>query len=238
MNTPPLAAGWYPRPRRGSRACWCSPTPTPPTPGCGRALGVHRPPAHLIIPTAAPTRRSSAGPADAAPGRSRLRPAARLLGVRHGGAAGRRRDGRPARRREAALRLQPAQPHRRRRRPAELEQFGGLLAIDQAYIEFGGEDLSHAGARARRHGGHPQHVQGLRAGRAPGSATSSRPSRLAAQLDAIRLPAGISDLSGALAELALEHVDEMQAAAAGHRGRARPDGRRRSRPPGIACALR
>ncbi len=40
------------------------------------------------------------------------------------------------------------------------------------------------------------------------------PEALAAQIDAIRLPAGISSTSAALAELALEHRDEMQAAVA------------------------
>ncbi len=40
------------------------------------------------------------------------------------------------------------------------------------------------------------------------------PEALAAQIDAIRLPAGISSTSAALAEMALENLDEMRATAA------------------------
>ena len=98
--------------------------------------------------------------------------------------------------------------------PAELEQFGGLLAIDQAYIEFGGDDHAHL-VRERddtvviRSMSKAFALAGARIG------YILAPESMAAQLDAIRLPAGISSISAALAELALEHVDEMQAAAAG-----------------------
>jgi histidinol-phosphate/aromatic aminotransferase/cobyric acid decarboxylase-like protein/imidazoleglycerol phosphate dehydratase HisB len=88
----------------------------------------------------------------------------------------------------------------------------GLVAIDQAYVEFRGTDLSHL-VREREN---TVVVRTLSKAFALAGARVGyvlAPPSLAAQLDAIRLPAGISAHSAALAELALEHLDEMRAEA-------------------------
>ena len=95
----------------------------------------------------------------------------------------------------------------------EFAPFGGLLAIDQAYLEFGGVDRSPL-VRERddtvviRSMSKAFALAGARVG------YILAPEALAAQLDAIRLPAGIAATSAALAEMALENVDEMRATAA------------------------
>jgi imidazoleglycerol phosphate dehydratase HisB/histidinol-phosphate/aromatic aminotransferase/cobyric acid decarboxylase-like protein len=97
--------------------------------------------------------------------------------------------------------------------PWEVAPADGLLVIDQAYVEYGGTDLSHlplerTDAVVVRTLSKAFALAGARVG------YILAPEALAAQLDAIRLPAGISTVSAALAELALEHVDEMRATAA------------------------
>ena len=93
---------------------------------------------------------------------------------------------------------------------AELEERDGLLVIDQAYVEFGGEDLSRLALEREatvvvRTMSKAFALAGERIG------YMLVPERLAEPLDAIRLPAGISVTAAALAELALEHIDEMRA---------------------------
>ena len=95
----------------------------------------------------------------------------------------------------------------------ELAQFGGLLAIDQAYVEFGGVDhsplvLQRDDTVVIRSMSKAFALAGARVG------YMLAPEALAAQIDAIRLPAGISSTSAALAEMALENLDEMRATAA------------------------
>jgi len=85
--------------------------------------------------------------------------------------------------------------------------------IDQAYVEFGGADLSRLalereGTVVVRTFSKAFALAGARVG------YMLVPERLAGPLDAIRLPAGISVTAAAMAELALEHVDDMRADAA------------------------
>jgi imidazoleglycerol phosphate dehydratase HisB/histidinol-phosphate/aromatic aminotransferase/cobyric acid decarboxylase-like protein len=96
---------------------------------------------------------------------------------------------------------------------AEVEEGEGLLVIDQAYLEFGGNDHSRLALEREatvvvRTLSKAFALAGARVG------YMLVPERLAGPLDAIRLPAGISTTSAALAELALEHVDDMRADAA------------------------
>ncbi|HUZ83912.1 MAG TPA: histidinol-phosphate transaminase, partial [Gaiellales bacterium] len=95
---------------------------------------------------------------------------------------------------------------------ADTAEREGLVVIDQAYLEFGGRDLSPLCERPNtvvvRTLSKAFGLAGIRVG----YLIASPP--LAAALDAIRLPAGISAISAALAELALEHTDEMREAAA------------------------
>ena len=75
----------------------------------------------------------------------------------------------------------------------------GLVVIDQAYVEFGGTDLSRL-VRERENTVVVRTLsQGVRARRGAGSATCSRRRRSRAKLEAIRPPGSISSHSAALA---------------------------------------
>jgi imidazoleglycerol phosphate dehydratase HisB/histidinol-phosphate/aromatic aminotransferase/cobyric acid decarboxylase-like protein len=97
--------------------------------------------------------------------------------------------------------------------PEELEEGDGLLVIDQAYVEYGGPDLAPLALErdatvvvrtlSKAFG-----LAGARVG------YLLVPEALVDPFDAIRLPAGISTMAVAMAELALENVDEMRAAVA------------------------
>lgn len=91
---------------------------------------------------------------------------------------------------------------------ADRAERDGVVVIDQAYLEFGGEDLSRLCERRNtvvvRTLSKAFGLAGARVG------YLLCPPDLAGTLDAIRLPAGISAASAALAELALEHLDEMR----------------------------
>jgi histidinol-phosphate aminotransferase len=95
----------------------------------------------------------------------------------------------------------------------ELEESDGLLVIDQAYVEYGGRDLAQLAVERDatvvvRSMSKAFGLAGARIG------YLIAPEPLVDPLDAIRLPAGISTMAVAMAELALEHVDEMRAAVA------------------------
>ncbi len=94
----------------------------------------------------------------------------------------------------------------------DVEEREGLVVIDQAYLEFGGRDLCHLCERANtvvvRTLSKAFGLAGARVG------YLLAPPELARRLDAIRLPAGISSLSVALAELALDAPDTMRRAVA------------------------
>ena len=163
--------------------------------------------------------------ADAAPGRSRIRAAAPLLGVRHGGAAGRRAPSptSPTGPGCGSCAVPTIPPALDGDRATSSRQFGGLLAIDQAYLEFGGVDRSPL-VRERddtvviRSMSKAFALAGARVG------YILAPEALAAQLDAIRLPAGISvDLGGAGRDGARERRRDARNRGR-HRGRARPHG--------------
>jgi imidazoleglycerol phosphate dehydratase HisB len=93
-----------------------------------------------------------------------------------------------------------------------LAERDGLVVVDQAYVEFGGTDVSPL-VRER------DNVLIVRTLSKAFALAGARvgyilaPPHLADQIDAVRLPAGISAHSAALAELALEHVGEMRAEA-------------------------
>jgi imidazoleglycerol phosphate dehydratase HisB/histidinol-phosphate/aromatic aminotransferase/cobyric acid decarboxylase-like protein len=84
----------------------------------------------------------------------------------------------------------------------------GLVVIDQAYVEFGGTDLSHLVSER-------ENVVCVRTFSKAFALAGARvgyilaPPGIAAQLDAIRLPAGIAAHSARLAEIALERRDEI-----------------------------
>jgi imidazoleglycerol-phosphate dehydratase len=95
----------------------------------------------------------------------------------------------------------------------DLAERDGLVVIDQAYVEFGGRDLSRL-ARER-----PNTVV-LRTFSKAFALAAARigyilaPPAIARRLDAIRPPASISTFSVALAGMALREADEMRARAA------------------------
>ena len=95
----------------------------------------------------------------------------------------------------------------------DLAERDGLVVIDQAYVEFGGRDLSHL-ARER-----PNTVI-LRTFSKAFALAGARigfilaPPAVARRLDAIRPPASISSFSVALAGMALREAGEMRARAA------------------------
>ena len=216
MNTPPLPPDWYPRAQARLARVVVQSYPDATYSRLRALLSEYTGhPAHLIVPTAGADEaiyvlaQLTLRPGDRAFAR-RPRYSVYDMAVRlAGGVMADQPDG-------AKLRYvcSPHNPTGADGDPAELEQFGGLLAIDQAYIEFGGEDHAHL-VRERddtvviRSMSKAFALAGARIG------YILAPESMAAQLDAIRLPAGISSISAALAELALEHVDEMQAAAAG-----------------------
>jgi histidinol-phosphate aminotransferase len=89
----------------------------------------------------------------------------------------------------------------------------GLVVVDQAYVEFGGTDVSHL-LRER------DNVVVVRTFSKAFALAGARvgyilaPAGIAAQLDAIRLPAGVAAHSARLAEIALERSDEIAPAVA------------------------
>jgi imidazoleglycerol phosphate dehydratase HisB/histidinol-phosphate/aromatic aminotransferase/cobyric acid decarboxylase-like protein len=95
----------------------------------------------------------------------------------------------------------------------DLAERGGLVVIDQAYVEFGGRDLTRL-AQER-----PNTVI-LRTFSKAFALAGARigyilaPPAIARRLDAIRPPASISSFSVALAAMALRDADEMRARAA------------------------
>jgi imidazoleglycerol phosphate dehydratase HisB/histidinol-phosphate/aromatic aminotransferase/cobyric acid decarboxylase-like protein len=98
----------------------------------------------------------------------------------------------------------------------DLAERPGLVVIDQAYLEFGGTDLSHL-VRERentvcvRTFSKAFALAGIRVG------YIIAPAEIAERLNGVRPPASIGVHSAALAEIALrpEHVAEMRARAAG-----------------------
>jgi histidinol-phosphate/aromatic aminotransferase/cobyric acid decarboxylase-like protein/imidazoleglycerol phosphate dehydratase HisB len=111
--------------------------------------------------------------------------------------------------------------------PEDVAERPGLVVIDQAYLEFGGTDLSGL-VRERentvcvRTFSKAFALAGIRVG------YIIAPPEIAARLNAVRPPASIGVHSAALAEIALGHLDEM-------RGRAREACAERER---VAEALR
>ena len=93
--------------------------------------------------------------------------------------------------------------------PEDVAERAGLVVIDQAYVEFGGTDLSPL-VRGRQNTvvlrtmSKAFALAGIRVGYV------LAPADLAAGLDAIRPPASIGVHAAAMAELALQHTDEMQ----------------------------
>ncbi|HEY3766223.1 MAG TPA: imidazoleglycerol-phosphate dehydratase HisB [Gaiellales bacterium] len=93
--------------------------------------------------------------------------------------------------------------------PEDVAERPGLVVIDQAYIEFGGTDLSHL-VRERentvvlRTFSKAFALAGIRVG------YIIAPAELAARLNAVRPPASIGVHSAALAEIALANVEEMR----------------------------
>jgi imidazoleglycerol phosphate dehydratase HisB/histidinol-phosphate/aromatic aminotransferase/cobyric acid decarboxylase-like protein len=84
----------------------------------------------------------------------------------------------------------------------------GLVVIDQAYVEFGGTDLSHLVSER-------DNVVVVRTFSKAFALAGARvgyilaPEGISAQLDAIRLPAGIAAPSARMAEIALERRDQI-----------------------------
>ena len=93
--------------------------------------------------------------------------------------------------------------------PEDVAERDGLVVIDQAYVEFGGSDLSGL-VRER------QNTVVLRTFSKAFALAGVRvgyilaPPELAPRLDAVRPPASIGVHAAALAEIALDHVDDMR----------------------------
>jgi histidinol-phosphate aminotransferase len=93
--------------------------------------------------------------------------------------------------------------------PEDVAERDGLVVIDQAYIEFGGTDLSGL-VRERRNTvvlrtfSKAFALAGVRVG------YILAPPELAPRLDAVRPPASIGVHAAALAEIALRNIDEMR----------------------------
>jgi imidazoleglycerol phosphate dehydratase HisB/histidinol-phosphate/aromatic aminotransferase/cobyric acid decarboxylase-like protein len=104
-----------------------------------------------------------------------------------------------------------------------LERRDGLVVVDQAYVEFGGEDLApliadHPNLIVARTLSKGWALASLRVGYALASPA------IAGALDALRPPGSLSLQSAVAAELALDHVDGMRADVAAYvaeRGRMR-----------------
>jgi histidinol-phosphate aminotransferase len=93
--------------------------------------------------------------------------------------------------------------------PEDVAERAGLVVIDQAYLEFGGTDLSglvreRSNTVVVRTFSKAFALAGIRVG------YIIAPPELAARLNAVRPPASIGVHAAALAEIALGHVDEMR----------------------------